>query len=122
MAAPKNVIELLAQISQLVSRKAVYHTLITHLRTCYKSTDAGAAEMRVTREDFGAVPEKHIEETIIEMEERIDIINAEIEMLQNHPFDSGAPPSSTDDETPAVAGKKKGSISGKARPQSSGPS
>lgn len=120
---PKTILLLLEQISKLQSRKAVYSTLISHLRICYRKSDSGAAEMRVTREDLATVPERHIEETIIEIEERIDVINAELEELQNQPFGGGAPPQA-EVTVPAAAPaaeaeqEKKGTPSGKPRSQS----
>lgn len=120
---PKTILLLLEQISKLQSRKAVYSTLISHLRICYQKSDSGAAEMRVTREDLATVPERHIEETIIEIEERIDVINAELEELQNQPFGGGAPPQAevtVPATAPAAAAEqvKKGTPSGKPRSQS----
>lgn len=120
---PKTVTALLEQISRLESRKAVYTTLISHLRICYRKSDTGPAEMKVVREDLAVVPERHIEEAIIEMEERIDTLNAELEELQNQPFGGGAPPQAevTAPAAPAAAAgepEKKGTPSGKPRPQS----
>lgn len=120
---PKTVAQLIELVAQLKSRKAVFQTLITHLRTCYCETDSGPAEMRVIREDLGVVPGLHIEKAIIELETMIDLTNAELEELQNQPF-GGSPPPAASPETKQSAPRsteKKGS-SGKTRPQGSSPS
>ncbi len=124
MSTPKTITLLLAQISKLQSRKAVLNMLIAHLRICYcESSDTGPAEMRVTRADLGVVPAEHIEDSIIEMEGLIDIINAELEELQNQPFGGGAPPSAEVKAPAGAAKEKKGTApSGKPRPQGTRPS
>lgn len=103
--SPKNVAELLALIAKLNSRKAVFRMLITHLRTCYQASDTGEAEMRVLREDSAVVPNQHIEDSIIELETAIDLINAELEELAGKPFGGGPPPAAEDakEEEAAVA-------------------
>ncbi len=123
MNAPRTVSELLATISKLNSRKAVFQMLIIHLRNNYRKTDAGTAEMRVTREDLALVPETHIEDSIIELETLVDVVNAELEELQNQPFGGGAPPVAEAEvvetaEKPVTERKS----SGKTRTQGSGPS
>lgn len=127
MPSPKTVNDLLEQISALQSRKAVYHALISHLRICYQTSDSGPPEMRIIREDLAAVPEPHIEQSIIEIEGRIDLINAEIEGLQNMPFGEGSPPQAEvavpPPKAPAKAEpEKKGTPSGKTRAQGGRPS
>lgn len=92
LPVPKTVAELMELISELRSRKAVYATLLNHLRICYQRSDAGPAEMKMAREDLGVVPEIHIEKTVIEIEDRINIIDAQIEELQSQPFGGGTPP------------------------------
>lgn len=82
MAAPRTINALFEQVASLRSRMAVYRMLITHMRTCYKKTDAGPAEMRVVRDDGALVTERHIEQAIIEMEERIQVLEAEIDEVQ----------------------------------------
>jgi hypothetical protein len=120
---PRTVHELLMVISKLNSRKAVFQMLIVHLRNNYRRTDSGQPEMRVTREDMAVVPESHIEDSIIEMETMIDVVNAELEELQNQPFGGGAPPVA--EAVAAEAAQKPATerkSSGKTRTQGSGPS
>ena len=121
--SPKTVAQLLELISKLNSRKAVFQTLITHLRTCYCESDGGPPEMRVTRDDLGTVPARHVEDAIIELETMIDLTNAELEELQNQPFGGGAPPSTgTETKEPAQRPAEKKGTSGKTRAQGSSPS
>lgn len=123
MNAPRTVSELLATISKLNSRKAVFEMLIVHLRNNYRQNDTGAAEMRVTREDLAIVPESHIEDAIIELETLVDVVNAELEELQNQPFGGGAPPvaeAGVAEATEKPVTERKSS--GKTRTQGSGPS
>ena len=120
---PKTVAQLIELVSQLNSRKAVFHMLITHLRTCYCETDSGPPEMRVVREDSGVVPSLHIEKAIIELETMIDLTNAELEELQNQPFGGSAPPAAnTEPKQSAPKSTEKKGPSGKTRPQGSSPS
>jgi DNA-binding transcriptional MerR regulator len=140
MTTPKTIAEVLELISKLKSRKAVYGVAISHLRAFYRKTDAGPAELVMQREDLGAVPEPHIELSIIEMEQRIDEIDAELEQLQNQPVGGGTPPAAeqpdasgeppaakvAEDAAIAESAKKtaeqKGTPSGKPRPQGGRPS
>lgn len=92
LPAPKTVAELMELISELRSRKSVYQMLIAHIRICYQKSDSGPAEMKITREDLGIVPELHIEKTVVEIEERINFIDAQIEELQGQPVGGGTPP------------------------------
>lgn len=124
---PKTVSELLGLISSLVSRQAVYRMVIVHLRTCYRKTDTGPAEMRVTREDGGVVPQEHIEDTIIEIETQIDLARAELEELVARPVGGGPPPAAEVDvpqaQQPAPAQPAERKVpSGKTRPSSGSPS
>lgn len=136
---PKTVAELLQLVSALRSRKAVYTTLIQHLKICYQKSDAGPAEMKITREDMAICSEQDIESTIIEVEERINFIDAQIEELQSQPFGGGAPPvaevaattevskegaapPSTEQSAPSAEPEKKGTPSGKPRTQGGRPS
>lgn len=130
---PQTIQEVIERISELRSRKAVYQTAIAHLKTCYRETDAGAAEMRMFREgDQGLVPQLHIEKSLVEMETRIDYLDAEIEELQNQPVGGGAPPvaelaaetkAETEEIADAIRAKaKKGTQSGKSRAQGGSPS
>lgn len=121
MNAPRTVSELLATISKLNSRKAVFQMLIVHLRNNYRKTDTGTAEMRVTREDLAIVPESHIEDSIIELETLVDVVNAELEELQNQPFGGGTPPAADAVEAAEKPATERKS-SGKTRTQGSGPS
>jgi len=141
MTTPKTIAEVLELISKLKSRKAVYGVSISHLRAFYRKTDAGPAELVMQREDMGSVPEEHIELSLIEMEQRIDEIDAELEELQNQPVGGGTPPAAeqpnTAGEQPAAkvaedaaiadaakktAAEQKGNPSGKSRPQGGRPS
>lgn len=136
---PKTVAELLELVSALRSRKAVYTTLISHLKICYQKSDTGPAEMKITRDDLATVSEKDIERTIIEVEERINYIDAQIEELQAQPFGPSTPPvaaiaapvaapaaaaapAGKPAAAPAVGPKKEGTPSAKPRPQGGGPS
>lgn len=135
---PRTLLEAMELISQLRSRKAVYQTAIAHLRTCYKDTDAGAAEMRISREDLAVVNQEHLEKSIGEMMDRIEQLDVEIELLQNQPI-GGAPPAAaqpvvgaeaaTSEDTAIAeaaratgAAKTKGTPSGKSRASSGGAS
>lgn len=82
MAAPRTINALFEQVASSRSRMAVYRMLITHMRTCYKKTDAGPAELRVARDDGAIVTERHIEQAIIEMEERVQVLESEIDEIQ----------------------------------------
>lgn len=92
LTVPKTVAELMELISELRSRKSVYQMFIGHVRICYQKSDSGPAEMKITREDLGIVPESHIEKTVLEIEERINFIDAQIEELQGQPIGGGTPP------------------------------
>lgn len=89
---PKTVAELLELISTLKSRKTIYQTLIVHLRISYMKSDSGPAEMRMSRDDNAFVSEKHLDQTMVELEERINYLDAQIEELQEQPVGGGAPP------------------------------
>lgn len=120
---PTTISGLLNQISELQSRKAIYLEFVAHLRICYRGADSGPAEMRITREDLAVVPERHIDAMIIELEERIHFLNAEIEELQDQPFGGEAPPQVSEGAAASSKPKRKGVVSGKSRSaQGSGPS
>ncbi len=92
LPVPKTVAELMELISELRSRRSIYGALIAHLRICYQKSDAGPAEMKMTRDDLGIVSEVHLEKTIVEIENRINFIDAQIEELESQPFGGGSPP------------------------------
>lgn len=71
--------EALNKVSELRSRYAILHALVTHLETHYKSQDAGAPELRVTRDDYAIVPEEHIDKEMAIICAEMDQIQAEIE-------------------------------------------
>ncbi len=130
---PRTILEVMELVSELRSRKAAYQTAIAHLRTCYMNTDAGEAEMRMAREgDQSVVPQLHIEKSIIEMEGRIDLLDAEIETLQNQPVGGSTPPvaevavqaEKAEEELAETirTSAKKGTQSGKSRAQGGRPS
>lgn len=135
LPVPRTILEVMELVAELRSRKAVYQVAIAHLRTCYRDGDV-PAEMRMSREgDGGIVPQLHIEKALIEMEGRIDLLDAEIEELQNQPVGGGAPPAADQPALAAAAkaaedediantarASKKGTSSGKPRPQGSRPS
>lgn len=122
MATPPLTIQLLLeQISDLQSRKAVFTMLIAHLRICYCESDSGPAELRVVREDFGVVPPKHLEKAIIELEARIDVIDAELDELQNQPFGGGTPPAAEVKAAKPQEPEKKGAPSARTRAQGNRP-
>lgn len=134
---PRTLLEVMELISKLRSRKAVYQTAISHLRTFYKDSDAGKAEMRITREDLAVVTQPHVDDSISEMMDRVEEIDVELELLQNQPV-GGAPPAAAQPTAPAAAdqdaaiaevvrtnasaAKTKGTPSGKPRAQGSGAS
>lgn len=109
---PKNVAELLELISSLKSRKTIYQTLMTHMRVAYQKSDSGPAEMRMSRDDQAFVSEAHIEQTLVEIEERINYIDAQIEELQDQPVGGGTPPA-TEAAAPAAATKQETTTSEK---------
>lgn len=130
--------EVAEQVSRLRSKKAINLMLIAHLKAAYKDTDAGAAEMRVYRDDLAYVSQPHLESSIMEFELSIDLIDAEIEELQNQPMGGGTPPAAQlSAEVPAVSdpvaeairaqqqpapAEKKGTGSARTRTQGGGPS
>lgn len=132
---PRTFAEALDLVSRLRSRKAIKMMLIAHITAAYKDSDAGKAEMRVTREDLAFVSQPHLNDMLIELEHDIELIDAEIEELQNQPIGGGAPPAA---ETPSAEppkvndpvaeavrtqqAEKKGTASGKPRAQGSGAS
>lgn len=132
---PRTFAEVAEIVSSLKSKKAVNVMLIAHIQSAYKDTDAGKAEMRVTRQDFAVVSQEHLEAAIIELESSNELIDAEIEVLSNQPVGGGSPPAAEQPSseeakaedaeiTEAIKAQaaKKGTPSGKPRTQGSGPS
>lgn len=82
-----NVGEIVDKISELKSRKALAQQLVTYLSSNYISSDTGAAEMRVTREDGNIVVEEHVDrfiDTLLEMSNEAASMAAEFENFSAH--------------------------------------
>lgn len=68
--------EVVEKISELKSRKAIASQLVMYLKAHYMSSDIGAPEMRITRDDCHMVPEEHIKKFINEMCSSVDETDA----------------------------------------------
>lgn len=136
ITVPRTFAEVAELVSVLRSKKAVNLMVIAHIRSAYKDTDAGKAEMRVMRDDLAFVSQAHLERSLIDLENSIELIDAELEELQNQPVGGGAPPAAEQPTaaTPAAenaaiseavkagVAAKKGTPSGKPRTPSGSPS
>ena len=71
--------EAIEKVSELKSRWAILHEMLVYLETHFKSSDAGEPEMRITRDDYAAVPEKHIDVEISNLTLQMDQILQEID-------------------------------------------
>jgi len=61
--------EIIERVSELRSDKAIITQLMVYLQAHYMSSDAGAAEMKITRYDSAFVSEAHIERFLLKLEE-----------------------------------------------------
>lgn len=66
------VVEVVEKISELKSRKAIAAQIAMYLKAHYLSSDTGAPEMKITRDDCHMVPEEHIKLFISEMSDSVD--------------------------------------------------
>lgn len=73
-------------ISKLRSKIAVYKTVISQLRANYMSSDAGPGELRIQRDDGGIVVDSHLQETVEDLEERVESLAEELEEWENLTF------------------------------------
>lgn len=64
--------EVVEKISELKSRKAISAQIVMYLKAHFLSSDIGAPEMRITRDDCHMVPEEHIKLFISEMADHVD--------------------------------------------------
>lgn len=74
-----NVAKILARISLLESKKAVFNGLVDILKANYLPNDGGDAEAVFYRHDLGVVPPNHIEEAIQSLLTLVDEVDADIE-------------------------------------------
>jgi hypothetical protein len=81
--------EMVEKISELRSRKATVVQIAMYLRAHYLSSDSGAAEMKITRDDYHVVPEDHIRmfiDDLAQLADESDAMCAEFEsFLANDP-------------------------------------
>lgn len=96
--------EAIEKVSELKSRWAILHELVVYLETHYKSSDAGEPELRVTREDYAAVPERHIDAEIANLMMQMDQIQQEIDEWGKLRLTA---PSEEEPSAKAVGGKKR---------------
>lgn len=73
------------KVSELRSKIAIKEAFVLHLKANYKSSDAGSAEMHVTRDDFATVPEIHIDLFIEDTVDEIDTMRAELRQWESLP-------------------------------------
>lgn len=64
--------EVVEKISELKSKKAIASQLVMYLKAHFMSSDIGAPEMRITRDDCHMVPEGHIKSFINDLSDGVD--------------------------------------------------
>jgi hypothetical protein len=100
------------KISELRSKIAIHEGLVLYLRANYVSSDAGAAEMHLTRNDHATVPEDHIKAHMGDMVDYIDELRYQLTQWENLPV-----PSPEDQIEAQVRKGKKGSRAATRRHQ-----
>ncbi len=81
MSKVTSLIEAMEHVSKLRSRRAVLQTCVDHIRSLYRSSDAGEPEMKITRDDHALVSATHIEETLSYLDSVIETIDVDLEEL-----------------------------------------
>lgn len=81
--------EIADKISELRSKVAVQETLISQLRANYMSSDAGAGELRIQRQDGAVVPDHHFQVCIKDMDTMINELRGELEEWESLTFNTG---------------------------------
>lgn len=71
--------DVFAKLSEIQSMRAIAHTLAVYLEMNYKGSDAGDAEMRITRDDNAIVPEPHIDLFVEKLYQQLEELDAELE-------------------------------------------
>lgn len=69
----------LEQTTQLRSRIAITEYWIHFLKSNAVDSDAGTAELKFTRSDYGLVPQDHVAQFVIDLEEMLEKLQAELE-------------------------------------------
>lgn len=81
-----------SQISELRSKIAVYRVLSSNLLSNYLESDAGAAEMNITREDGAVVLNEHVEAVVAELSQRISDLEEVLTRTLDATYDLGEKP------------------------------
>ncbi len=78
------------KISELRSKLAVYATWTETIKVNYMPSDGGAPEVRIHREDGGAVTEDHLIAVLDDIETKCDELRAELAEWESLVFEPSA--------------------------------
>lgn len=77
------LLQIMEKISYLQSKLAIEQALLSHVEANFLDSDAGEAEMVLTRPDHGAVPQEHLTQYIEDIAERLDQSESELHEWQH---------------------------------------